>query len=472
MRKVLLLAGLALAACATNPATGRSQLILISEAQELALGQQEDRSTVASYGVYPDAELAGYVEGIAQRLAAASERPSLPWAFRLLDDPVVNAFALPAHVYVTRGILAHMGSEAQLAGVLGHEIGHVTARHTASRLSKAQLAGLGLGVGSLLSEDVARFSGLAQAGLGLLFLDFSRNDEREADALGLRYMTRVGYDGRELVEVFRMLERTTPADAGGRLPGWLSTHPTPADREERLRQAIEAAGGAGGRVERDGFLRRLDGLVFGEDPREGYFVGDSFHHPELRFRLELPRGYTKRNTRQSVSALGPEQDAAVTLTLAEGGSSAAALDAFLARDGLRHGAPRRLSLGGLAAAEAEFEATTDGGLLRGRALCVEHEQRVYRLLGYAVAARWDTRAPALDAALRSFRPERERRYLDVEPARLAIVTLERPTSLAEFGRRFASDVALTELARLNGVSEAGMLPAGLAKRVVGGRLPR
>jgi predicted Zn-dependent protease len=366
-----------------------------------------------------------------------------------------------------------MGSEAQLAGVLGHEIGHVTARHSASRLSKAQLATIGLGVGSVLSEEVARFSGVAQAGLGLLFLDFSRNDEREADALGLRYMTRAGYDGRELVEVFRMLERVSAASGSGRLPNWLATHPTPEDREARLRAAIGAAAGAtSGRVERDGFLRRLDGLVFGDDPREGYFLGDTFHHPGLRFRIQLPRGYARQNTKQAVTALSPEKDAAFTLTLAEGGSAAAALDAFLTGSGVRRSATRRASVGGLAGAEADFEATGEGGTLRGRALFVQCDQRVYRLLAYAAADRWAAREGVLDAAQRSFQPERERRYLDVEPARLAIVHLDRPTALSELARRYPSAVDLQELGRLNGVAEDGTLPAGLAKRVAAGRVPQ
>src|SRR6266516_2241805 len=160
------------------------------------------------------AALAAFAAGCAvnpatgTRLAASSERPNLPWSFRVVDDPVVNAFALPGgFIYVTRGILAHLNSEAELAGVVGHEIGHVTARHTASRITKQQLAQVGLVVGSIASPQLERYAGLASSALNVLFLKYSRDDESQADHLGLRYMRRGNYDAREMPNVFRMLDR-------------------------------------------------------------------------------------------------------------------------------------------------------------------------------------------------------------------------------------------------------------------------
>ncbi|MGH7452300.1 MAG: M48 family metalloprotease, partial [bacterium] len=188
-----LIVGLLFWACARDYVTGKRTLSLVSESQELAMGQEADPSIVAEYGVYDDANLAAFVDGVGQSMAKVSHRPTLKFTFRLMDTPVVNAFALPGgFVYFTRGILAHFNSEAELAGVMGHEIGHVTASHGREQMSKAQLATLGLGVGSILSEDFRQFSNVAQQGLGLIFLKFGRDNESESDLLGVEYSTRAG----------------------------------------------------------------------------------------------------------------------------------------------------------------------------------------------------------------------------------------------------------------------------------------
>ena len=199
--------------CAVNPATGQREFSLVSEGQEIAMGREADPQIVAQLGLYPDSAVQRYVSDLGLRLAAQSERPDLPWTFRVLDDPTVNAFALPGgFIYITRGILTHLESEAQLVGVLGHEIGHVTARHSASQMSRAQLAQIGLVAGMVFSETVRDYAGVASQSLGLLFLKFGRDDESQADELGIRYMTRVGYDPRELAGVMTMLSRTSSRD--------------------------------------------------------------------------------------------------------------------------------------------------------------------------------------------------------------------------------------------------------------------
>ena len=301
---MLLVAG---AGCAVNPATGSRELSLVSEAQEIQMGREADPQIVAQMGLYPDSAVQRYVSDIGLRMAARSERPNLPWTFRVLDDPTVNAFALPGgYIYITRGILTHLTSEAELAGVLGHEIGHVTARHSANQMSRAQLAQLGLGVGMIFSETVRDYAGLASQSVGLLFLKFGRDDESQADELGIRYMTRDGYDPRELAGVMRMLSRTSElSTGGGRVPEWLSTHPDPANRSEAILQQV-ATGNypTAQRVERDGFLRRLDGMPFGPNPREGFTADGIFHHPDLAFRLQT-RGWAVDNQKSAVQFVAP-----------------------------------------------------------------------------------------------------------------------------------------------------------------------
>src|SRR5881275_776703 len=342
-----LLAGLGAGACAVNPATGSRQLMLISESQEIAMGRDYDNQVAASIGLYPDSGLQRYLQQFGARLAATSERPNLPWSFRVVDDPVVNAFALPGgFIYVTRGILAHLNSEAELAGVVGHEIGHVTARHSASQMSKQQLAQIGLAVGSIASPEFGRYAGVASAGLGVLFLKFSRDDESQADHLGLRYMRRAAYDPREMPHVFEMLTRVSQAQGGGRVPEWLATHPNPENRRGRIEQEIAALpqNFSGAAVNRDIYLRRLDGLVFGNNPREGYFKENQFFHPDLRFRVTFPEGWTTNNGKQAVMAVSPQQDAMVEVSVAKEPTADAAARAFLAQQGLTSGYPVRTSV--------------------------------------------------------------------------------------------------------------------------------
>jgi predicted Zn-dependent protease len=227
-------------ACSINPATGKRELVLYSEADEIQIGRENDASLVESLGMYPDDGLQEYVQALGERLAENSERPHLPWTFRVVDDPVVNAFALPGgYIYITRGILAYLNTESELAGVVGHEIGHVTARHGVSQMSRAQLTNYGLVIGSAASEDVARWAGVAGQGMGLLFLKYSRDDEKQSDDLGLRYLLRAGYDPRPMADVYGTLKAVAESSGAGRIPSLLSTHPDPGNRRDRILSRID-----------------------------------------------------------------------------------------------------------------------------------------------------------------------------------------------------------------------------------------
>jgi predicted Zn-dependent protease len=308
-----------LAGCATNPVTGKREFTLVSSEQELAMGREGHAAVMSEFGVCDDPALQAYVDSIGQALARVSHLPALQWHFTVLDDPLVNAFALPGgYIYVTRGILAHMNSEAQLAGVLGHEIGHVTARHSAQRATQQQLTGLGVSLAGIFSGSFQRYSREAQQALGLLLLKFSRDQENESDRLGVDYAVKAGWDPREIPGTYRTLRRHSER-AGQQPLGFLSTHPDPGDREVRTRElANEAAAGRSGlRVEGRSFLRRIEGVTFGVDPRHGYFEGTHFYHPQLDFEMVFPKGWQTRNTRAAVLAASPNERALMQLSLVD-----------------------------------------------------------------------------------------------------------------------------------------------------------
>lgn len=458
-----------LAACATNPVTGERELSLVSREEEIALGKQAAEQVVQSIGKYPDPELQGYVEAIGNRMAAKSERPDLPWSFTVLDDPSVNAFALPGGpVFVTRGILSHMNSEAELASVLGHEIGHITARHSVSQLSKAQLAQLGLGLGMIFSEDLRQYGQLAGVGLQLVFLKFGRDAERQSDELGFKYMVEQGYDPREMADVFRTLERASAREGGGRLPEWLSTHPDPGNRAEKAAdRAATVKDLESRRVERAEYLAHLGGMVFGENPRQGFFQGNAFLHPDLRFRLEFPEGWKTANTPGAVVAQSPQQDAVVQLTLAGKISPEQARERFFAQEGVK---PLALGAGG---ATGAFEAQTQQGALRGLVSFVSHAGTTFQLVGFTPAGKLDAYAPAFQRSFATFGPLTDPAALAVKPARIDLVRVPRDMTIEEFAARYPSTVPVEVLAIVNGVAGDEKLRAGqLAKRVAGGTIPK
>jgi predicted Zn-dependent protease len=462
------------AACAVNPATGRRELSLVSESQEIQMGREADPQITASLGLVDDAALQAYVSELGLRLAAVSERPNLPWSFKVVDDPTVNAFALPGgFIYVTRGILVNFDSEAELAGVLGHEIGHVTARHSASQISRQQLQQLGLGVGMIVSETVREYGSLAAAGLQLMNLSYSRGDETQSDELGLRYISRLGYDPEAMIGVFEMLANVG-GGGEGRIPEWQLTHPYPENREANIRQEIANQQiPAGGRVGRDAYLDRIDGLVYGEDPRQGFFRDARFLHPDLAFELTFPAGWSTVNQRTLVAAVAPGETAVVVLEVVpESQAPVVELRDFLRQEGITAGAIREEAAVGVELARATFDATTTDAALSGEVAFARRGDVVYRILGYANRTNWRSHSAAVASTISSFRRLDDPAALAVQPWRIDIVTLPSAMSLTSYLQRNPGPVELDVLARLNRVDAGAVLSAGTRiKRVVGDPLP-
>lgn len=299
--------------CAVNPVTGKRQLALISESGEISLGKETDVEIRQQYGVYDDPALNEYVTRIGLSMVPHTHRPHLTYHFAVLDTPVVNAFAVPGgYIYVTRGILAMMNSEAELAVVLGHELGHVNARHSVIKLSQLMLVQVGLAVGSALSETVAKIAGVASIGIQLLFLKFSRDDEREADRLGVQYSRSGGYHPGEMIDFFSTLQKLGDLSGGKSLPGFLSTHPLTSERIENTKAMITEED-KNLTVNQQHYLNRINNLIFGNDPRQGFVEGNTFYHPVMRFSFSFPESWTVQNTPAQVILASKDGNAAVIL---------------------------------------------------------------------------------------------------------------------------------------------------------------
>jgi predicted Zn-dependent protease len=436
MLRTIAALALLLAGCATNPVTGHKQFSLVSPEKELQMGREAYPAVLAEYGIYQDSTVQRYVNGVGQRLAHVSHLPNLEWHFTVIDDPAVNAFAMPGgYIYVTRGILAHLNSEAQLAGVLGHEIGHVTARHSAQQMSQQQIAGIGLGVASIFSRTAAQYGQLAQQAMGLMFLKYSRDHETEADALGVDYATKAGYDPAEIPATYAMLKRVSDR-AGQRLPGYMSTHPDPGDREVRTTSlaASARAGKTGLLIRHDELLREVNGIVFDNDPRDGYFEGDLFYHPGLAIVMTMPGGWQHQNTHSAVIASPGQQGLGLQMTLAGDAADLAPADYITRLKGAgkiagAQGTSERV--GGLPAWVGSVAVPGDQGTesVLAVALIRRNPQAMLQILG-ASAQPGDAVFNQVLTSARSLRPLEDAARLKPEPARVKLVRVPKSGSFA------------------------------------------
>jgi predicted Zn-dependent protease len=462
------------AACATNPVTGKKELVLVSEAQEIQIGQAEAQRVNQEMGLYDDPELEAYVSEIGMRLAKSSERPDIPWRFHILDSPVVNAFALPGGpVYLTRGILAHMNSEAAMAGILGHEIGHITARHIVQQISRAQLANIGMGVGMIFVPEVRPYGDLIQTGLGVLFLKFSRDDERESDTLGVRYSLSAGYDAAEMASFFDVLRRLGEK-SGQAIPSWMSTHPDPQDRQARILQQVQTSGPTGElALKQEDFLRRIEGMVFGENPRQGFMDGSRFKHPDLRFQLDFPQGWKVQNLPSTVMVAEPEGRAAIQLTatrVQEGTRPDAYGESFFRQHGLEYRTGERIRVSNFQAYRAPFRARISAGYVLGEAGFIRDGELMYEILAYTMQSSFDQYRRTFQRVIGSYDRLRDRDALNIQPQRIKLfrvpetMTLRQALARADVDEDLMLELALVNNAELDDSVEAGTLLKALEGR--------
>lgn len=436
----LIIVGTQVSGCTrgVNPVTGNTRALGYSWEEEVELGQQADQQIIQQYGVYDNDDLQQYVERVGQEVLAESHlrRPDTPekfrnteFTFRVLDSEVVNAFALPGgYVYVTRGLLTHLNNEAQLAMVLGHEVAHVAARHSSQRAARQQLGQIGLIGGAILGQEVLggaageQILGLGSQAAQLLFLSYSRENERESDKLGVEYAALAGYEAAEGSDFFRSLERIQETSGGG-IPSWQSTHPDPGEREERIKElaAQWADRAPASRVDQEQYMRQIEGVVLGQNPRQGFVRNNTFYHPELEFKFPVPNDFQVQNQATQVAMVSPNQDAYIVFTFAQADSPAEAARQFAGQEGIQLVDQGQTQVNGIPAQYVVVSAQTQNGQqVRALAYFIEYGDTVYAFQGVTSAGQFDQYSRVFRRTMEGFDRLRDRSILNIEPTRIAV----------------------------------------------------
>lgn len=469
--------------CAKNPVTGKKEFMILSKEQESAMGEQANPEILSFFGVYDDDALQKFIQEKGQKMAKISHRSELDYKFKIVDSPVVNAFAVPGgYVYFTRGIMAYFNNEAEFAGVLGHEIGHIAARHSASQYSKQMLAQLGLVAGMVIAPELAQFADLASSGVSLLFFKFGRDDERESDRLGVEYSTKIGYDAQEMAEFFLTLGRLAEQSGAAEIPTFLSTHPSPEDRLKRVtklaqewKDKLDIANLV---VDRNNYLKMIDGMVYGEDPRQGYVENSIFYHPVLKFKFGIPNEWTFQNTPQQVQMASKNGDALMSFTIAPGNSLQEAAQTILQKYKLALIDSKNTSVNGLPAVALVTEQTQQGQqgqqgqTIRALIYLIQYGGSIYSMMGVTTANSFDNYASLFTSVINSFAELNDPSKLNRMPDRIKVKPVKQTGTLAQALLSYSiEEKKLEELAILNGMQLTDRVEQGLLIKLIENNFP-
>lgn len=484
----VLLSG-AVAGCATqsSPATGRTFSSPISAQQEAAIGREEHPKILEEFGgAYTErAELAPYVDSIGQFLASTGERPEVKFTFTVLNSPDVNAFAVPGgYIYVTRGLMALANNEAEFASVVGHEIGHINARHTAERMGQAQQTQFGVLGATLLGAILGGGTGAELAG-GLAsqygqvrLAGYSQEQEFEADSLGVRYMKRATYNPQASASFLGQLRAQSQLEAqlAGKDPNvvdeqnMLASHPRTQDRVQR---AIAEAGGAepNAMLEKDVYLSKIDGIMFGDDPSQGVIAGQKFVHPPLRFAFEVPSGYKLVNLPDVVAIKGPKGTLG-NLTLASpqpSGSLTAALQSYDPKGNIVLKSIEAVTINGMEAATGFARVNTNSGSANYRAVLIRHPSgKVYEFVFLSLAdlgSRYDNDFQKTAFSFRQIDANEAQQFNKAQ--RIRVVTVQQGDTIQSLAAKMVvADEKEKWFRVLNGLENAGQVQAGQKVKLV------
>lgn len=465
--------------CSRNPVTGKKQIVLMSESQEIAMGVSSNPQVLAEFGEYPDSTLQRYINDIGQRMAKISHRPNLEFHFKVVDSDVVNAFAIPGgYVYFTRGIMAHFNNEAQLAGVLGHEIGHVTARHGVTQQTK-QMGGQLVLIGAMIaSPKLAQFGQQLTQGMQLLFLKFGRDDESQSDELGVQYSSKIGFDARHMASFFLTLNRLSGGEDGSqRIPTFMSTHPDPVDRNkkvEAMANAYQAKNPGNFIVNRDGYLRLINGIIYGEDPNQGFVENYVFYHPQLKFQFPIPNSWKYQNSPAQFQMASPDQKAMMILSVAQEKTLQEAAQNFVKNNQLRNVSSQNTTINSLSAIvqvnDQVSQAQQQGQqsqTIRIATAFIQYNGLIYTLHGVSDINDFSANENTFGSTFKNFKPLTDPSKLNVKPEHISIQTTYTEGTLAEILRGFGTpEKRLKELAILNGMELTERIPRGTLIKTV------
>ena len=463
--------------CARNPVTGKSQIVTMSEAQEIQMGKEADPQIVAQFGLYQDRALQDFISQRGKQMAAISHRPNLNYEFKIVDSEVLNAFAVPGgYVYFTRGIMAHFNNEAQFMGVLGHELGHITARHSVAQQRNALLGQLGIIAGVVINPNLAQFAQTASQGLGILFLKFGRDAERQADELGVEYSSKVGYDAKEMADFFTTLERKGSGNPAAELPEFLSTHPNPGDRNvtvNKLANDWKAKLNLSNPViNRNNYLQRIEGLIYGEDPRQGFLENNVFYHPELRFQFPVPQGWNYQNSPQRVQLAPKDGKALLMMMLAPGNNLQEAANAVVQQNNLQVLESKQLNVNGNPAIALVADPKPQQGQqpqpIRLLSYLIQYGNAIYVFMGVSSQADFNQYIPYFTNTMEGFRVLTDQSKINKQPERIRNKTVNSNITLDQALRNYGVPAnKLEEFAILNGMRLTDRITPGMMIKTVG-----
>ncbi|MCB0503164.1 MAG: M48 family metalloprotease [Bacteroidetes bacterium] len=479
---LLMMLVLLVTACAVNPVTGKKQLSFMSEAQEIAMGKQSDPAIIAQYGLYPNETLQDFIQEKGEAMAAISHRPGLDYEFKILDSDVVNAFAVPGgYIYFTRGIMAHFNNEAQFAGVLGHEIGHVAARHSAQQYTKQMIGQIAFIGGMIASEKFRDFAGEAMQGMQLLFLKFSRSAESESDVLGVDYSSTVGYDAHQMADFFKTLDRMS-GGSEGRLPEFYSTHPDPGRRYNDVNKLTdkwhEEHNANPNMVIRDSYLEMINGIIYGEDPRQGYVEENTFYHPELKFQFPVPVKWQLMNSPSQVQMAPEKGDALMVFTLSQKSTLAEAATEIKTTYQLQNIKEKSFKVHGLNAygmvsdypqsdPSTATSSTDQPEPLAMQTVLIDYNDLIYVFHGLCEKKDYDKFEPNFDNTMLNFKTLTDLSKINVLPERIKVVSVDNATTVQQFlAQKGIPSDRLEEFAILNGMQLSDNLSAGTLVKLI------